>query len=430
MFARQMKLDYFNTYLFGGAAIGALSAYELLKESKDIDARFFCMQNKGIRETDDFIARDPYHLQKNLWKKAEASLAARLYYFKLSRVLAGRPDYLEQFSPSRQFFSTPYELFSSELPDIIHLNWISEWIDYPSFFASIPDHIPIVWTLHDMNPFTGGCHYSWECLGYKDQCLNCFQLNPGRAALFAAKNQDVKAESIRNKKIHVVADSKWIEEEARSSRIFENALSFRTIYYGLDARIFKRSNDNYLREKYNIPPEAFIILSGAASVQNKRKGIDHLLAGAEKLLSKGNEFKIILFGEATKEISEKYPDVIFLGSVKRGEEMARIYSSADLFVITSLYEAFGLTAIESMACGTPVVGFRTGGIPETVIPGISGMLAEPGDSDSLVSSIMWMRDHPKERMEIGEKAIKLVHEQFTLERQAEAYLELYREIRS
>ena len=110
------------------------------------------------------------------------------------------------------------------------------------------------------------------------------------------------------------------------------------------------------------------------------------------------------------------------------EGLSTIYSAADVFVIPSLQEAFGQTSLEAMACGTPVVGFNTGGIPDMIISKKTGLLAKQGDSDDLAEKIQWMINYPAERSAMGKNAREMVEKEFTLEKQAKSYISLYESI--
>jgi glycosyltransferase involved in cell wall biosynthesis len=135
----------------------------------------------------------------------------------------------------------------------------------------------------------------------------------------------------------------------------------------------------------------------------------------------------LAFGAGTDDVERHgLPPIRYSGPLRSAEELAAVYCAADIFVIPSLAEAFGQTAMEAMACGRPVVGFDTGGIPDIVRPGQTGLLAAPGDTAQLADAIAWMMQHRAEREAMGRNARAMVEAQFTLERQARQYVELYR----
>ena len=115
-----------------------------------------------------------------------------------------------------------------------------------------------------------------------------------------------------------------------------------------------------------------------------------------------------------------------MGPVSDVDTMAKVYSAADIFVIPSLHEAFGQTCLEAMACGTPVLGFDIGGIPDMVTPGQTGLLARAGDVRDLQAKLLWLLDHDAERLRMGRAARHRVEQAFGLQVQAGHYLALYR----
>ena len=153
------------------------------------------------------------------------------------RHIAERSSDLELVSMPSLEEKTAHNLFA-EKSNLVHLHWLAFMVDYPSFFAGIPDSVPIVWTLHDMNPFTGGCHYSNGCERFAVGCGACPLIeNPGRSDVsrFGFK---IKQQAFKNKNIHVVAPSRWIKDLAARSSIFPSSTIFHHIRLGFDLQQF------------------------------------------------------------------------------------------------------------------------------------------------------------------------------------------------
>lgn len=313
-------------------------------------------------------------------------------------------------------------------PDIIHLHWIANFINYPSFFNSISDKIPIVWTLHDMNAFTGGCHYAWTCENFKKACGNCFQIGKMAEHDVSYWNVALKKHLYKNKNLHVVADSYWLEKEARASSAFSSAKSFRTIHYGLDTTKYIPKNKKLCKEALGIDPDSSVLAFGADSIDNRRKGLKELLTALKHIHARG--LVLLTFGSGKVDDLPDGIPVTSLGNIQSDDLLSIVYSAADIFVMPSIYEAFGQTALEAMSCGTPVIGFDTGGIPDMVIPGETGLLAKVGDVNDLAEKIQWMIDHIEERKQMGINAREHVVEKFTLEIQATRYIDLYSKLLS
>lgn len=432
-----IKIDYFNTYLQGGAANAALNVYMLLDKEK-IQASFFFMTDlsNGVKEAyisknGGFVKVSINNSNKSFFSKLKKSVYARLYYREILPFFKGRPTHFEQFSLAFQYFKTPYLLFSNNLPDVIHLNWIAEWIDYPSFFNSVPDNLPIVWTLHDMNPFTGGCHYSWECRLYSSACANCPQLVLQKNKDLAKLNWTIKLNALKGKNIHVVGDSNWITEQAQKSTLFSDVKSFSTIHYSIDFNVFIPKQDKeFIRATHNIPENAFVLCFGAADFSNKRKGFSELIEALKLVYKSNKNLHCLVFGSGNLTIdTSDIPSLHFTGHLPPSQ-LASIYSASDVFVITSLYEAFGLTAVESMACGTPVIGFNTGGIPDSIENNVSGWLVEAGNSNELANLILRLIDNTEEVETIGNSAINFVRNKFSQTNERGRYMSLYKSITS
>ncbi len=423
---------HFSTYTIGGAAIAARRLHDALGQF-GVDSRFYYgNQSPGVKDP-SYIVFDPSPRKHSVVAVASNALDIRRQILrwrrrqKLHHYTAGKWEGYEGLSYPRLAERTPLSL-AGALPDVVHLHWISDFIDYPSFFASLPEGLPIVWTLHDMSPFTGGCHYAWDCQKFESVCGDCPQLNDHRSAKdLANEGWRIKHDALAGKTIHVVADSYWLEQQARKSSLFAHANSFRTIHYGLDADQFVPRDKSVCKRALGIPADQFVISFGAQSIDTRRKGLRELMAALRS--PTGQHITALVFGQGDFA-GDAIPncDLRPLGRIETPELLSLVYSAADLFVIPSLYEAFGQTAMEAMACGTPVVGFDTGGIPDIVQDGRTGLLAKRGDSVDLAHKIQWMIAHPSERVAMGRNGRRLVEEEFTSAVQAQQYAELYREV--
>lgn len=414
-----MKIAHFNTNTNGGAAIAARRLHESLV-GRGVDSTFYF--KRGLRPDDTYAqvftnSRNPY---RRIYRRVRNRLL-------VAPAFSGRPDGYELFSLGRLQGRTPVQQIGIT-PSIINLHWVANFVDYPSFFGSLPDNAPIVWTLHDMNPFTGGCHYSWECRKYQTACSRCPQLGPLDIGDLAARNSAIKAQSIGSKNLHIVADSYWLEGEARTSALLANAKSFRTIHYGLDANQFVPRDKAACRIELALDADALVISFGADGIANRRKGMS-LLLDAMELVNSDRRVVLLVFGSGPKLPSPSGRFTVRnMGFVSSVDLMTNIYSASDMFIMPSLHEAFGQTCLEAMACGTPVVGFDTGGIPDMIKPLQTGLLATPGDVGDLAEKMQWMIENKSERLAMGKAARSLVEQEYTLDVQASKYMELYRSL--
>jgi len=336
-----------------------------------------------------------------------------------------RPDGLEPFSDDR----TPYRFhdLNALQPDIINLHWVANFVDYRHFFQECVGTTPVVWRLSDLNPFTGGCHYDQGCGRYKSKCGACPQLgseqeNDLSRAVWERKKEAF--DSIDTNQLHFVAQSEWIKDQVQASPLTER-FPATVIPNGLDHTTFRPRDTGGIRTALEIPADHRVILFVAQSAQNHRKGFD-LLADALSSLS-AEDVSLLSIGGNEPKLETKRPHR-HLGTIESDLLLSVFYSLADLFVIPSRQDNLPNTVLESMACGTSVVGFDTGGIPDMVRPGETGWLAEVGNVRTLREAIEQALRDEREREQMGTRAQEVVEEKYTLERQAQQYTNLYEDI--
>lgn len=309
------------------------------------------------------------------------------YYRKVAitldylRYKKSRPSGLELFSDARSRY---YDSFQEYLinNDVINLHWTAGFLDYEAFFSQLPSGKPVVWTLHDMNPFTGGCHYSGNCHKFYDQCGACPQLGSNKESDLSRSNWIKKNEALNRGKakiLHIVTPSKWLAKQAKQSELFGH-LPISIIPYGIDTDLFQPRDTCSFRETLEIPHDATVVGFVADSTANKRKGFHYLKEAVEKINNKN--IYLVSVGKSSPVISKKL-NHIHLGSIQLDNLLSLAYSLFDVYVCASIEDNLPNTVIESLACGTPVVGFSIGGMPDMVDPGLTGLLASEVNSESL-----------------------------------------------
>ena len=290
---------------------------------------------------------------------------------------------------------------------------------------------PIVWTLHDMWAFTGGCHYAGECDHFMHQCGNCFFLKDSGRADVSHIGWLRKADMYSaTKNISFVACSKWLAGVAGQSSLVQgyNVLS---IPNPIDTHIFSPKNKAEVRAKRNTNPDKKIILFGAANINDRRKGISYLV-DALKLLKNNytvvGEVEIVVFGKNKNFDLNTLPFRAHeLNIITSQEEMAEIYSMADVFVTPSIEDNLPNTVMEAMACGTPVVAFNTGGIPEMIDHQQNGYLARFKSSDDMAKGLYEML-YASNYAELSQSARNKVLHDFNNEAVAKQYIQLYQSL--
>jgi len=306
--------------------------------------------------------------------------------------------------------------------DIINFHWINNGFININLFRKIDK--PIVWTIRDMWPFTGGCHYAMECDNFITNCGNCIFLN--------SKNNLDASRIIHNRKkkfyrndISIVAISNWLAEQAKKSDLLkENKI--RMIANNIDTNIFFPFDKSISRNKLEINTEKKIILFGAINMNNEWKGFNKLLKAFDHIDRK--KYYLCTFGKGeTKQISNLGFEVFNFGFINNDSTMRLIYSMADVFVAPSLLEAFGKTIVEAMSCGTPVVCFDATGPKDLVDHKVNGYKAVPFSSKDIANGINWICFH-KNYNQIKENAISKAVNNYDNVNIALSYIELYKEI--
>ena len=340
---------------------------------------------------------------------------------------------------SNTAFSLPYPGFDLtdtsvvRRADVINLHWVSRIASVESVEALLALGKPVVWTLHDQWPFTGGCHYSAGCEGYRGDCTGCLQLDDERWGI-PAKVLENKLERWGHR-LAVVAPSRWLADAARASRVL-GGTRVEVIPNSLDCDVFRPLSDDESRASLGIGPRQRVILFGAVAHGEHRKGFDLLLeamrhCAAEpgvKRLIEAEELVVLTFGQPLPEIEALGVPVVRAGYVDSDEELAKIYSAADLFVLPSREDNLPNTMMESMACGTPVVAFDVGGMSDMVVPGRTGALVPPFDVVALGRAIGEFVVDRDMGGTLGAECRRLVENEFSLVVQAERYRALFEEL--
>ena len=340
------------------------------------------------------------------------------------RYESSRPSCHDAFTDSRSEYGVA---LLKQLPscDLINLHWIAGFVDYRSFFARVPSHIPIVWTLHDMNPFTGGCHYDEDCGRFVEGCGGCPQLGSNDLRDLSRQIWRRKRnifQQIEPDTLHIVTPSLWLTEEAKRSSLL-GRFPISVIPYGLDTDIFSPQDPSIARAVLEVPQSARVVLFVADSADNWRKGFVLLSEALSELTELPNLFLISLGGG--KLALNSHIDHLHLGHTDNDRLLSFAYSAADVFVISSLQDNFPNTVLEALACGTPVVGFSVGGIPEMVRSRVTGLLAPPGDEHALAGDIASLLENDELRTEMSANCRRVAIEEYSLEIQANRYIKLY-----
>lgn len=306
-------------------------------------------------------------------------------------------------------------------PDIVHLHWINAGMLSTNQISKIK--APIVWSLHDMWAFTGGCHYTEECDKYKFECGNCLVLNSDMELDISRKVYLQKQKLYAQKNITIVGLSKWMANSAKDSSLLKNQ-NIVNLPNPIDTDLYIPIDKYLAREKLNLPLNKKIILFGAmGATSDPRKGYVHL-EKALNLLDNDN-IELAIFGTNEKVTHPKYK-VNTLGFITNDSQLNLVYNSADVMIVPSIQENLSNAILESLSAGTPVVGFEIGGNSDMIDHKKNGYLARPFEAEDLADGINFIINQTNDSL--SNNARNKVETAFQQNIVAKQYLNLYNEI--
>ena len=278
--------------------------------------------------------------------------------------------------------------------DVIHLHWVNQgFLSLSNINKILHAGKPVVITMHDQWYFTGICHYSGNCQKYQELCHHC-ELMRGTLWGDLAKQVFLKKEKIyRDAQLTFVGCSQWMADLAKTSKLTQGHKVV-SIPNAIDTDLFCPQDKRSSRQAFNLPTDKHLILFGCQRITDERKGFHYLVEALQLLkqqhpnLAKGTE--IVVVGGEVESIRHKVPFNIFpVRYVSDPHKMVQLYNAVDLYVTPSLQDNLPNTIMESMACGTPCVGFNVGGIPEMIDHQENGYVAAYKDAQDFANGILW-----------------------------------------
>jgi glycosyltransferase involved in cell wall biosynthesis len=314
-------------------------------------------------------------------------------------------------------------------PDIVHLHWICDGFIPVRELRKITK--PLVWTFHDMWAMTGGCHYVGDCTKYQEQCGACPILRSQSSCDLSSWVWKRKMRYWQDLDLTIVSPSRWLAQCAKNSSVFKK-YTVEVIPNCLDTSRFKPFDKIVARTDLSLPLDKKLILFGAVNaITDTRKGF-LLLKEALNLLSasgNGTDTELVIFGDSkNSEHLETTMKVHSLGKILNDARIPLLYSAADVFIAPSIQDNLANTVMESMACGTPVVAFNIGGMPDMIDHKINGYLAKPFECHDLADGISWILKNNELRLLLSESARKKVIHEYESGHIAQKYLKLYEKI--
>ena len=315
------------------------------------------------------------------------------------------------------------------MPDIIHLHWVARMMRLETLQRFT---VPIVWTMHDSWAFTGGCYLPGDCIRYRESCGACPVLGSDRENDLSRRIWKRKQKAWHDLDLTIIAPSRWMAACAQASSLFSNT-RIEVIPNGLEVNRFKPVDQSTARDMLSLPQDRKLILFGANGATTDRNKGFHLFVQSMQELSGGSghnhSIELLVFGSPEPDPP---PDLGFkthyLGWQHDDTALALLYASADVFVLPSLQESLGYTAMEAMACGTPCVAFNQGGVPDLIDHLQNGYLAQPHEPVDLAQGIRWVLEDEDRREKLSVHARHKVEQEFAVEKIAAKHMALYREI--
>lgn len=408
--------------LMGGAALAALRLCTGLTRAGH-DARMLVR----VRESDD---RHVIRIERG----GAVNMALLLYCAAVQRAINCSRTLL-----TNTFFSIPYpgfDLAENEFlcgADIINLHWVGKFQSVESIARLLCLDKPVVWTLHDENPFTGGCHYSAGCEGFLSNCEQCPQLpeklNKLPQLVLLAKK------SSWQKNLTIVTPSRWLASRAQSSALFRH-VRIEVIPNSLETDIFRPVDKHEAKQRLDIGPDVFCLLFNAFDHEEKRKGLHLLPEIIERCrripadTARGKERRVLLLCLGNTAGLPELPGLAVrsFGHIQSPSELAAIYSAADIFLLPSLEDNLPNTMLEAMACGTPVISFRTGGMPEVIRDDMHGYTVPLADLTAFAEKIVHLMAADDTRKKMSVACRTLIEDKFRQQHQANAYERLFSDL--
>lgn len=412
------KILILSAYDVGGASIAAIRMHlGFLKIG--LDSRFLTLHASSDAIPNHFQYSPPSDIQSRIklkWAKRQEHKAKTNLKLPPGTNLSG------EFSMPL----APFDVTTSEhwnWADVVILHWVNEWIQLETLVEKAGKK-PLIWVMHDMHAFTGGCHYSQGCEKMVRSCEICPFLTGSSEPNLAHQFWKSKSAALSKFKpnLTITAPSAWMTGWSQRSSLFGQFAHYH-IFNCLDTAIFSPRNKDQCREVIGIPADKTVLLCVIQSLDDRRKGFQLLIDALAKLENKTNVL-LCTVGKS-KNLSNQLPvSNLHLGSLVDERLMALVYNCADVFVHPAIEDNLPNVVVESLACGIPCAGFSIGGMVEMISNGQNGFLSSEITLDGLATVIekSITTDWSKKTIAAEAKAI------FDLEVQAKAFKNLIEKV--
>ncbi len=313
--------------------------------------------------------------------------------------------------------------------DVVHLHWLNAGFASVAEIAALRG--PVVWTAHDMWPFTGGCHYDAGCGRFESEgCSPCPIQKRGLALALPKQRLTAKVRASSATGLRFICPSRWMARVAQRSPVARGR-AVQVIPNTIDTTRFKPIDRTAARQLFGLPLDCTVLLFGAVNAEaDARKGYAQLDAALRLLQQRGlhEGLRLCVFGSVARGdgVLHGIP-VRHVGHLHDDESLVALYSAADLFVAPSLQDNLPNTVLEANACGLPSLAFDIGGMADLIEHGVSGWLAAAGDAAALADGLTHALQQVAWRQAAGVAARAAAVARFSYPVVAAAHAALYRE---
>lgn len=383
-----MKVLLVNTSdHIGGAAIAALRLLKALR-GQGVEARLLCRDRTLPDDRTDVVS-----LRPSKWRRLQFFLERLEIYWRngCSRENLFAVD-------TGRFGTDITRLAEFQEADVIHLHWVNQAMlslkDLRKIFKSGK---PVVWTMHDMWPFTGVCHSAADCEAWLHGCGDCPQLLKSGPADLSAQTFVRKRDMYAGAHLTLVGCSRWLASLASKAPLLSEQ-RVACVPNPIDTDYYRPAGDHGMpskaevRRQLGLPTDRKLMLFAAFKVTDPNKGIDYLMEALSILTRENPELRdqlgVVLAGQGAWTLREALPLSAYpMGYVTSEDRMRLLYQAADLLLMPTQMDNLPNTIVEAMACGVPCVAFGVGGVPQMVDTGVNGYLAIPRDSADFAKGI-------------------------------------------
>lgn len=418
--AGKMRITLLNTFdIAGGAARAAWRLHGGLTEIGV--AHHFLVARKDSDDPAITPVRPRDTAEQAVWAAREGEGQAELAPYPALQGL--------DFVPFHSGLAGRADLLEDRLPptDIFNLHWVRGLVDWPTFFRRRRPGQAVVWTLHDQQPFTGGCHYAGACRGFTDGCGTC-------PVLGSDDQDDLSARVLARKRaaldafpgpIHIVSPSRWMAAEAAASRLFAG-LPIHVIPNAVDNRTLVPGDGRALRRQLGIGDDVLALGFVSHRLDDPRKGLDMLIQALSRLApALPDRLALLLAGGGPLPPGPVAVPVFNAGPQTGDAALCGFYAACDLVVVPSRQDNLPNVVLEAMACARPVLGIHSGGTPDMVLPGQTGFLAACDDAPTLADTLADAIRRRNDFANMGHAARQRVEAEYAPPVQANRYAALF-----